>query len=201
MIVKPKVYSGEQPYIFISYSHTDSEMVIEILNNMQQEKYRFWYDEGIPLMNDYIETIVDRINNCEIFMIFLTKSSMESIYVQQEIYRAFVAGKKILGILLEQAEISPGFQLILGVTQYIDKTQFQITQLFYDKLYKSEIIAKTKETWDEQIFFSYNSEKEAEKKKLSSMKYTGLKKSDPCFNAYYQIDIPMYQNRIGCKTH
>ena len=34
-------YEGNEPYIFISYSHADSAQVYEVLKLIDREKYRF----------------------------------------------------------------------------------------------------------------------------------------------------------------
>lgn len=87
-------YVGDKPYIFVSYAHADSKEVLHIISQLHRENYRIWYDEGIPLMTEYTETLAEKIRNCEIFMIFLSKKSMGSIHVQQEIYQAYMSGKK-----------------------------------------------------------------------------------------------------------
>ena len=46
-MIKPVIYNGDDPYIFISYSHRDTELVWPILLQMQRDGYRFWYDDGI----------------------------------------------------------------------------------------------------------------------------------------------------------
>ena len=45
----PVAYKGDQPYIFISYAHKDSNIVLPIIARLQQDGYRVWYDEGIAL--------------------------------------------------------------------------------------------------------------------------------------------------------
>ena len=40
-------YKGERPYIFISYAHKDAGAVYPILDHMQKDGYRIWFDEGI----------------------------------------------------------------------------------------------------------------------------------------------------------
>lgn len=42
-----EVYSGNEPYIFVSYAHKDSQIVVPILEQMQSAGFRFWYDKGI----------------------------------------------------------------------------------------------------------------------------------------------------------
>ena len=39
-------YDGEEPYIFVSYSHADQKKVFEILSRVEREKFRFWYDDS-----------------------------------------------------------------------------------------------------------------------------------------------------------
>ena len=40
-------YSGKDPYLFISYSHADTEKVYQILSMLQRNSCRLWYDDGI----------------------------------------------------------------------------------------------------------------------------------------------------------
>ena len=43
----PIPYIGEKPYIFVSYAHKDSEVVMRAIALLQQSGFRVWYDEGI----------------------------------------------------------------------------------------------------------------------------------------------------------
>ena len=45
-------YEGKRPYVFISYSHRDSETVLNLLSVLNERKLRLWYDEGIPAGSD-----------------------------------------------------------------------------------------------------------------------------------------------------
>ena len=40
-------YAGGENYIFVSYAHSDIEIVFPILHKLQLAGYRIWYDEGI----------------------------------------------------------------------------------------------------------------------------------------------------------
>lgn len=197
MIEKFDAYVGEEPYIFVSYAHIDSKNVIQIISELYREKYRIWYDEGIPLMEDYTETLVDRISNCEVFLIFLTQNSMESPYVQQEIYWAYNTGKKILGIILEETDLLPGFQLILGVTQYIDRTKFSTEREFFDKIYTNEILEKVQGKKSEQYIFKFDERQDKQRKKVNTAKYFQNKICTPCFNAYYQLEVSYFKRRLA----
>ena len=55
----PKAYEGNEPYIFISYSHLDKDKVFPVIKKLQDEFYRVWYDDGIKPCtdwNNYIES-------------------------------------------------------------------------------------------------------------------------------------------------
>ena len=45
--MRPKAYEGNEAYIFISYSHKDTELAFQVMNSLQAEGYRLWYDDGI----------------------------------------------------------------------------------------------------------------------------------------------------------
>ena len=40
-------YEGDEPYLFLSYSHKDSEKAGKIIRVLKKNGFRVWYDEGI----------------------------------------------------------------------------------------------------------------------------------------------------------
>ncbi len=52
-----KPYEGSRPYVFISYSHRDSDRVLDIISELDRRKLRLWYDEGIPAGSDWPKNI------------------------------------------------------------------------------------------------------------------------------------------------
>ena len=42
-----RAYEGNKPYIFVSYSHKNSSVVLSYIEKLYELKYRVWYDEGI----------------------------------------------------------------------------------------------------------------------------------------------------------
>ena len=61
----PVAYKGEQPYIFISYAHKDSDVVLPIVAKLQQDGYRVWYEFlGTPSQGKYFHSeIRSRFND------------------------------------------------------------------------------------------------------------------------------------------
>ena len=54
-------YNGKDPYIFISYAHSDNDIVNMLMNILHSEKYRLWFDAGLEIGNDFREELVERI--------------------------------------------------------------------------------------------------------------------------------------------
>ncbi len=40
-------YDGEEPYVFVSYSHEDDDLVYPEIRWLQDHGFNVWYDEGI----------------------------------------------------------------------------------------------------------------------------------------------------------
>lgn len=64
MGANPKTYEGKEPYIFISYSHKESDIIIPIIERLQADGYRVWYDDGIIPGTEWPETIAQQFPDC-----------------------------------------------------------------------------------------------------------------------------------------
>lgn len=42
-----KIYDGDKPYIFVSYSHEDKQYVERVIQLLQRQACNIWYDLGI----------------------------------------------------------------------------------------------------------------------------------------------------------
>lgn len=93
---------GEDPYLFVSYSHEDQELVMKILGYLAEEKYRIWYDRGIAAEGEmnFVNVIEHKIKNSEGVILFISNNSMESNYCGQEILMAYKHEKAIYPLSL-----------------------------------------------------------------------------------------------------
>ena len=87
-------YEGNEPYIFVSYSHVDTDIVYKILKLIDREKYRFWYDDTMETGVDFRDTLRMRIENCSAVLLFVSKASLTSMYCGMEIITAYKYNKK-----------------------------------------------------------------------------------------------------------
>ena len=133
-------YEGDQPYIFISYSHNDIPVVYEILENLNTAGFRIWYDAGIPLTVDYSDNIATHIKNCAAVIVFHSPNSVKSDYCRNEIYYACNNKKPILPIYLEQTELPDGVKLRLELFQAINFKAYPNRNDFYKKIFNAEVL-------------------------------------------------------------
>ena len=82
--MKAKAYQGDEPYVFVSYSHRDPK-VQEIIQEMVDNRYRVWYDEGIESGSSWGGTITRRLKGCTQFLVFLSRNSILSENVKDEV--------------------------------------------------------------------------------------------------------------------
>ena len=112
-------YEGHEPYIFISYSHRDSERVFEIIGHLHNLGYRIWYDEGIDPGTEWPEEIAMHLKESAVFLLFVSENSMKSHNVRREINYAIDMKNRLICVYLEETQLSPGMQMQLSLIQSI----------------------------------------------------------------------------------
>jgi len=113
-------YEGNDPYVFICYSHADAEVHGEI-HWLQNQGINVWYDQGITPGSVWTEALARKIEGCDFFIYFLSESSANSEHCQREL--SFAQGKKkhVLAVQLAGFELPSGLQLSLQNRQIIHR--------------------------------------------------------------------------------
>ena len=65
-----EAYVGNEPYVFISYAHKDSEQVFKEISSLNSAGYKIWYDEGIEASTEWPEEIANAVLGCSAFFGF-----------------------------------------------------------------------------------------------------------------------------------
>ena len=143
----PIPYEGKEPFIFISYAHKDSDVVISFIEELQSRHFRVWYDEGIDPGSEWPETIAEHLMECDLFIVFVSDNSMQSFNVRKEINFALEEGRNILCIHLEDAHMTPGMKLQLNALQSLFFHRYPNREEFFKKLLD---IASGEQTKSEQ---------------------------------------------------
>ena len=118
MQTKFEAYTGDEPYLFVSYSHRDTAQVYPILDALYDRKYRIWYDESCETGNDFRDELRHRIEGCEAVLLFVSEASMLSPFCGMEIIVARENGKRLYPIYLDNVEVPPSFQILLANTHH-----------------------------------------------------------------------------------
>jgi hypothetical protein len=114
-------YRGNDPYIFVSYSHSDADTVIPVMKKFHMQGYRVWYDKGICVGQVWREIIARRIINCSQYINFCSKNAVVSSNIRAEINLALdVIPEKIITVRMDEARYSDGYEMYLKVHQTVD---------------------------------------------------------------------------------
>lgn len=126
-------YKGNEPYIFVSYSHKDMETVFKDIEYLVNTGYRIWYDEGIDPGNEWPEEVGKALNNCSMFIVFISNNAVNSHNVRNEIGFALSERKSFVAIHIEETNLPVGLKLQMGNIQAIMKYKIR-EEIFYQKL-------------------------------------------------------------------
>ena len=112
-----KVYSGNKPYIFVSYAHKDSEVVLPIIEKLQKKGFRIWFDKGIEAGSEWPQYIAEHLNDSCCVLVFMSHSAADSHNCRREINFAIELNKELLLIYLEDFEMNLGMRMQLNSLQ------------------------------------------------------------------------------------
>lgn len=143
------VYSGQENYIFVSYSHKDTKTVLPMINDLQAAGFRVWYDSGIEAGTEWPEFIERHIINSYCMLVCISESSLDSMNCRNEVCLASTLGKKILTVYLEKTELRNGMQLMLNSQQSLFKYRHLSHDTFMQELINAEILAPCRMGYDE----------------------------------------------------
>ena len=91
-----RAYEGNKSYIFVSYAHKDSAIVLPVIEQLYNNKYRVWYDEGITPGSEWPHNIATHLENADTVIIFVSDNSLASINCENEVVRTRELNKNII---------------------------------------------------------------------------------------------------------
>lgn len=117
----PLAYTGNEPYIFVSYSRLDIDQVSLVMRYLQARGYRLWYDRGILGGDDWTAVLEERLTSCCALLLFFSQAAIDSKYVRREALFADSLDKRIISVRLEASRLRFGMNLLLPRYQIIDQ--------------------------------------------------------------------------------
>ena len=142
-LIKP--YEGKANYIFVSYSHKDTDKVFPLLRKLTENGYRIWYDEGIDPGTEWPESIAKHLADCKVCLSFISNSSVKSTNCRREINYALARNKDFLSVVLEPVMMSPGMDMQISSYQSLLSYKYPTRDAFENKLLSLDILKSCKE--------------------------------------------------------
>ncbi len=124
-------YRGDQPYIFVCYSHADNELVYPELVRLKAQGCNIWYDEGITPGEEWTQELAEAIEGATHFLYYVTPGSVASKYCRNEVGYAVTNNKQLIAVHLEPTQLTKGLQLSTGATQAI--LRYELSQQDYSE--------------------------------------------------------------------
>lgn len=125
-------YVGDGPYMYISYSHRDAKTVFPEVKRIMDLGYGVWYDEGLSAANNWMDDIVNRIDNSSLFVVFISKNYASSKFIKKELNFAIKNQIPVLPIYLDDVD-DVEVNFLLGNVQGISKNELDDEQ-YIDRL-------------------------------------------------------------------
>lgn len=106
--------------VFISYSSRDAEFVKRIIKQLDRMGVSYWKaPEMIPAGSSYAREIPKAIQQCSLFLLVLSPTSQDSIWVEKEIDNAICNRKTIIPFEIREVMLNDTFRFYLNNVQMI----------------------------------------------------------------------------------
>lgn len=103
-----KAYFGDDPFIFVSYSHKDRGIVLPIVYELQKN-YNVWFDEGLHYGKEWDDEIADKLNHCAGILFMITDNFLDSPNCRDELEYARNNNKEFINICIDENTVFPGW--------------------------------------------------------------------------------------------
>jgi hypothetical protein len=137
---KPIPYTGNQPYIFVSYAHKDAARVMPLIEGLQRRGMRVWYDNGINPGKDWAEELSRRLLGCHCVVSFVSRNFLASQNCVNEVQMAGNNKKNVILAHLEQIKLPPAMELTFGHLHAVTLQEFGSTAAFLDNIALSSLL-------------------------------------------------------------
>lgn len=139
------VCDEKKPYIFVSYSHRDTERVVNIINRMRKEGYNVWYDEGIDPGTEWDENIATHVQNCGYFIAFISDNYINSKNCKDELNYSRDLDKDQLLVYLDDVNLPGGMAMRMNRIQAIFWNRYDDNyENAFEKLFSAQGIERCK---------------------------------------------------------
>ena len=131
-------YQGEEPYLFLSYSHRNADAAAEAIRWLKAAGFRVWYDEGVIPATQWDENIARAIENCDYLLALISEAYLASSNCLDELNYARDRNIPMLLIYLEDVSLPSGLAMRLGRLLAIHRYRYDNPAAFYGKVVRAK---------------------------------------------------------------
>jgi len=167
--------------VFISHSSVDSKLAYAMCDYLEEKGIRCWIaPRDVQGGTEYAEAIIMGIRNCKIMVVLFNKNANDSIYVKNEVERAFNYKSILIPFKVDQTTASATLELFLGSVHSLDATKGNPEDHF-DLLYQNcvRVLRKKERVIEEKPVPPINTDrKESPVKEIPVQHQEGNKSQD-----------------------
>lgn len=146
MAERRKVYEGSEPFVFVSYAHKDSDIVLPLVRGLQERGFRMWYDGGLEVGAEWPDYIAEHLEKCSCVLAFASANFGNSHNCRREVNFAIELRKDPIVIYLEDREkLGAGMRMQLGALHAMFYDRYPDADAFLNELSAAEIIRPCRE--------------------------------------------------------
>jgi hypothetical protein len=123
-------YQSDGPYLFVSYSHADEIDVYREIAWLQEQGFNIWWDEGIHGGTRWRDELAERINGCQLFLLYVSPHSAESTVCREELEYALTHDRHVLLTYLAETTLPSGIDLAVANRQAL--LRYEMTEAAYE---------------------------------------------------------------------
>lgn len=139
-----------KPFIFISYSHRDANVVLPVIRQLRKDGFEVWYDDGIDPGTEWDENIAKHVEGCTAFVAMISKNYIASPNCKDELNYARDLQKGRLLVYIEDVQLPSGLAMRMGRLQALFLYKYEDMSKFYERLETVDDIIKCKNVVNEQ---------------------------------------------------
>lgn len=117
--------------VYISYSHKDMQIAKRISDHLKEKDYRVFFDEGLVVGSDWIDTLKQNISETTqggCFLLLLSESSANSKYVLRELQYAISINCRVIIVKLGDSALPAHLEFMTSTYQ-----NFRLSQVTTDQ--------------------------------------------------------------------
>lgn len=118
-------YEGDEPFVFVSFSHADESVVYPEIRWLQDQGIHIWYDEGISGGSRWRDAIAGHLSGCHLLLFFVTPRSVASQVCREELEFALDEERPILSVHLEATELPDGVRMAIANRQALFRDELE----------------------------------------------------------------------------